>query len=248
MVKGDAKGPPDSAGPAVDVVREALLPGPGELGQVADQVSLGPHDGPHRITLEEVSRDQPFKILQSEQRRAAGRAVAPVDLLEAVHRRTSLLERCRHCASLSAASAPMPASSQARPQRRHRRLGRSGTSPLARRRGRPRADCGPTSARSLITSIWLAAAGFDLGQFYSERYRRFRSLRTPVPLARPPDYDQSSARRDHQASAAVIAPSASRMPSPTSPAVAAQCRGTRARAPGSHRYSSRVNGSGAVLS
>jgi hypothetical protein len=62
------------------------------------------------------------------------------------------------------------------------------------------------------------------------------------------DYDQSSARRDHHASAAAIAPSASRMPSPTSPAVAAQCRGTRARAPGSHRYSSRVNGSGAVLS
>ena len=76
---------------------------------------------------------------------------------------------------------------------------------------------------------------------------RFCSLRTPVPLARPPDYDQSSARRDHQASAAVIAPSASRIPSPTSPAVAAQCRGTRARAPGSHRYSSRVSGSGAVL-
>ena len=68
------------------------------------------------------------------------------------------------------------------------------------------------------------------------------------PLARPPDYDESSARRDHQVSAAVSALSASRMPSPTSPAVAAQCRGTRARAPGSHRYSSRVNGSGAVLS
>jgi hypothetical protein len=66
--------------------------------------------------------------------------------------------------------------------------------------------------------------------------------------ARPPDYDESSARRDHQASAAVIALSASWMPSPTSPAVAAQCRGTRARAPGSHRCSSRVNGSGAVLS
>jgi hypothetical protein len=71
---------------------------------------------------------------------------------------------------------------------------------------------------------------------------------TPVPLARPPDYDDSSARRDHQASAAVIALSASWMPSPTSPAVAAQCRGTRARAPGSHRCSSRVSGSGAVLS
>ena len=67
-------------------------------------------------------------------------------------------------------------------------------------------------------------------------------------LARPPDYDESSARRDHQASAAVIALSASGMASPTSPAVAAQCKGTRARAPGSHRYSSRVNGSGAVLS
>src|ERR1700733_9608306 len=68
------------------------------------------------------------------------------------------------------------------------------------------------------------------------------------PLARPPDYDESSARRDHQVSAAVSALLASRMPSPTSPAVAAQCRGTRARAPGSHRYSSGVNGSGAVLS
>jgi hypothetical protein len=88
----------------------------------------------------------------------------------------------------------------------------------------------------------------DLGRYNRSDTVRFCSLRTPVPLARPPDYDQSSARRDHQASAAVIAPSASRMPSPTSPAVAAQCRGTRARAPGSHRYSSRVNGSGAVLS
>jgi hypothetical protein len=66
--------------------------------------------------------------------------------------------------------------------------------------------------------------------------------------ARPPDYDESSARRDHQVSAPVSAFSASRIPSPTSPAVAAQCRGTRANAPGSHRYSSRVNGSGAVLS
>src|SRR5262249_55491372 len=74
------------------------------------------------------------------------------------------------------------------------------------------------------------------------------SLHARLLVARPPDYDESSARRDHQASAAVIALFASRMPSPTSPAVAAQCRGTRARAPGSHRYSSRVNGSGAVLS
>jgi hypothetical protein len=77
---------------------------------------------------------------------------------------------------------------------------------------------------------------------------RFSRRRTPVPERGRPGYDESSARRDHQASAAVIALSASRMPSPTSPAVAAQCRGTRARAPGSHRYSSRVNGSGAVLS
>ena len=67
----------------------------------------------------------------------------------------------------------------------------------------------------------------------SERYRAVLcSLENSSPLARPPDYDQSSARRDHQASAAVIAPSASRMLSPTSPAVAAQCRGTRARARG----------------
>ena len=70
----------------------------------------------------------------------------------------------------------------------------------------------------------------------------------PVLLVRPRDYDESSARRDHQASAAVIALSASWMPSPTSPAVAAQCRGIRARAPGSHRCSSRVSGAGAVLS
>ena len=68
------------------------------------------------------------------------------------------------------------------------------------------------------------------------------------PRARPPDYDDSSARRDHQASATVIALSASRMPPPTSPAVAAQCRGTSARAPGSQRCSSRVSGSGAVPS
>jgi len=68
------------------------------------------------------------------------------------------------------------------------------------------------------------------------------------PRARPPDYDDSSARRDHQASAAVIALSAWRMPSPTSPAVAAQCKGIRARAPGSQRCSSGVSGSGAVPS
>src|SRR5690349_15722098 len=69
-----------------------------------------------------------------------------------------------------------------------------------------------------------------------------------VDIEGPPDYDDSSARRDHQASAAVIALSASRMSPPTSPAVAAQCRGIRARAPGSQRCSSRVNGSGAVPS
>ena len=72
-----------------------------------------------------------------------------------------------------------------------------------------------------------------------------RELQSP---ARPPDYDESSARRDHQASAAIIALSASWMPSPTSPAVAAQCKGTRATAPGSQRCSSRVSGSGAVPS
>ena len=53
--------------------------------------------------------------------------------------------------------------------------------------------------------------------------------RETSPRARPPDYEESSARRDHQASAAVIALSASCMPLPTSPAVAAQCKGTRAR-------------------
>ena len=68
------------------------------------------------------------------------------------------------------------------------------------------------------------------------------------PRARPPDYDDSSARRDHQPSAAVIALSAWWIESPTSPAVAAQCRGTRASAPGSQRCSSRVSGSGAVPS
>ena len=74
------------------------------------------------------------------------------------------------------------------------------------------------------------------------------SAENSSPRARPPDYDESSARRDHQASAAVIALSASWMPSPTSPAVAAQCKGIRARAPGSQRCSSRVSGSGAVPS
>jgi hypothetical protein len=74
------------------------------------------------------------------------------------------------------------------------------------------------------------------------------SAENSSPRARPPDYDESSARRDHQASAAVIALSASRMSPPTSPAVAAQCKGTRARAPGSQRRSSRVSGSGAVPS
>jgi hypothetical protein len=74
------------------------------------------------------------------------------------------------------------------------------------------------------------------------------SAENSSPRARPPDYDESSARRDHQASAAVIALSASWMPSPTSPAVAAQCKGIRATAPGSQRCSSRVSGSGAVPS
>ncbi len=67
-------------------------------------------------------------------------------------------------------------------------------------------------------------------------------------LVRYINYDDSSARRDHQASAALIALSASSTPSPTSPAVAAQCKGTRARAPGSQRCSSGVRGSGAVRS
>ena len=95
-------------------------------------------------------------------------------------------------------------------------------------------------ARDSHPAIWGSSAPSDTV--------RFSSLRTPVPLARPPDYDDSSARRDHQASAAVIALSASRMPPPTSPAVAAQCKGIRARAPGSQRCSSRVSGSGAVPS
>ncbi len=82
---------------------------------------------------------------------------------------------------------------------------------------------------------------------HATRWSR-NSAENSSPRARPPDYDESSARRDHQASAAVIALSASRMPPPTSPAVAAQCRGTRARAPGSQRCSSRVSGSGAVPS
>ena len=76
---------------------------------------------------------------------------------------------------------------------------------------------------------------------------RSSAERTSVRPSAPPDYDESSARRDRQASAAVIALSASRM-SLMSPAVAAQCKGIRARAPGSQRCSSRVSGSGAVLS
>ena len=106
-------------------------------------------------------------------------------------------------------------------------------------------------ARAVPGIVCLGANGADPAIWGSSTRSdtvRFCCLRTPVPLARPPDYDQSSARRDHQASAAVIALSASRMPLPTSPAVAAQCRGIRATAPGSHRCSSRVSGSGAVLS
>ena len=76
---------------------------------------------------------------------------------------------------------------------------------------------------------------------------RSSAERTSVRPSAPPDYDESSARRDRQAAAAVIALSASRM-SLMSPAVAAQCKGIRARAPGSQRCSSRVSGSGAVLS
>jgi hypothetical protein len=48
--------------------------------------------------------------------------------------------------------------------------------------------------------------------------------RTPVALARPRDYDESSARRNHQASAAVIALSAWWIESLANPAVAAQSR------------------------
>jgi hypothetical protein len=106
---------------------------------------------------------------------------------------------------------------------------RQGTSSLSR-----------NAAGCVTSAIWGSSARSDTV--------RFSSLRTPVTLARPPDYDESSARRDHHVSAAVIALSASWIPSPTSPAVAAQCRGTRARAPASQRCSSRVNGSGAVLS
>src|SRR5262249_24669209 len=105
----------------------------------------------------------------------------------------------------------------------------------------------PTHITTRRASVMVAPEPAIWGSSARSDTVRFSSVRTPVPLARPPDYDESSARRDDQASAALIALSAARMPSPTSPAVAAQCRGTRARAPGSHRYSSRVNGSGAVL-
>ena len=132
------------------------------------------------------------------------------------------------------------------PRRHHRRCARRPGGDRHRRLPRcPRAEL--VRARHRLPRREWRRPG-DLGQFNPSDTVRFCSLRTPVPLAGPPDYDQSSARRDHQASAAVIAPSASRMPTPTSPAVAAQCRGTRARAPGSHRYSSRVSGSGAELS
>ena len=92
--------------------------------------------------------------------------------------------------------------------------------------------------------------GLGFMQYQDDAYMRdgLGLLMTVSSRARPPDYDDSSPRRDHQASAVVIALSASRMPSPASPAVAAQCKGIRARAPGSQRYSSRVSGSGAVLS
>jgi hypothetical protein len=87
---------------------------------------------------------------------------------------------------------------------------------------------------------------FEVDDVHSARCRiRVRDL---ARAWKPPDYDDSSARRDHQASAAVIALSAWRMSPPTSPAVAAQCRGTRASAPGSQRCSSGVNGFGAVPS
>ena len=72
--------------------------------------------------------------------------------------------------------------------------------------------------------------------------------RTPVPERGRRTTTRVQPGSDHQASAAVIALSASWMPSPTSPAVAAQCNGTRARAPGSQRCSSRVSGSGAIPS
>ncbi len=104
-----------------------------------------------------------------------------------------------------------------------------------------RADC--THDRRYRALVLLAT-------FASLRWGEATALRrADIDLsAGPPDYDESSARRDHQASAAVIAFSASLMPSPTSPAVAAQCKGIRARAPGSQRCSSRVSGSGAVPS
>jgi hypothetical protein len=99
----------------------------------------------------------------------------------------------------------------------------------------------------------LPANYIDCGaQFRSERAGtgkwRWAIERTPARAWKPPDYGDSSARRDHQASAAVIALSAWWMSVPTSPAVAAQCKGTRARAPGSQWCSSGVSGSGAVLS
>jgi hypothetical protein len=124
----------------------------------------------------------------------------------------------------------------------------NGNSARARWRegGRPRgfrvrsARCSGASLRILDPAIW--------GSSVSERYGAVHAPQNSSPPSAVADYDESSARRDHQASAAVIAVSAAWMPSSMSPAVAAQCRGIRARAPGSHRCSSRVNGSGAVLS
>jgi hypothetical protein len=146
-----------------------------------------------------------------------------------------------------------------------------GGNALARSLGRRRATCGRAGARMalvgrlengrLVIDRCYAHAYYADGRL-GERSRRYaerggcerRSMPVVVrvrDLARawkPPDYGDSSARRDHQASAAVIALSAWWMSLPTSPAVAAQCKGTRARAPGSQRCSSGVSGSGAVPS
>jgi hypothetical protein len=127
---------------------------------------------------------------------------------------------------------------------------RARPSPGPKPRKRHSCDCRPgweAKARPRVRSSTHSSQRLVSARCQPLQWSR-SSAENSSPRARPPDYDESSARRDHQASAAVIALSASWMPSPTSPAVAAQCKGTRARAPGSQRCSSRVSGSGAVPS
>ena len=102
----------------------------------------------------------------------------------------------------------------------HRRQATSVCCPPRRAAGRMRAvlvPCQASFASARMAETRQRSGAVQLGTL------RSGCLRTPVPRARRPDYHES--RRDHQASAAVIALSASWMPWPTSPAVAASARG-----------------------